>query len=117
MRVFVVAVSALTLFVGAACNQTEEVATDQPAGAVAAGDPSNEAIDTTANAEPGAPFAGANSFTEGQALSRLAEMGYVNPMDLRQGEDGIWRGKAQKEGQTVDVAVDFQGNVTQNVTQ
>ena len=110
MRVLVVAVSALTLFLGA-CNRNEEVSADTgPAVAIEA--PTNEAVDTTPGNEAGAPFAGANSFTEGQALSRLGEMGYSNPMDMRMGEDGIWRGKAQKDGQTVDVAVDFQGNVT-----
>jgi hypothetical protein len=49
---------------------------------------------------------------EGQAAARLAEMGYTNVTGLTMGEDGIWRGQAQKDGANVQVAVDFQGNVT-----
>ena len=32
---------------------------------------------------------------------------------LKLGEDGIWRAKADKSGSTVDVALDYQGNVTE----
>jgi hypothetical protein len=106
----IVLVSALALL-SAGCDRNDEISADQQTGAVAEGTPSNEAIDTTENREAGAPFPGANSFTESQAVSRLAELGYTNPTELRQGEDGIWRGKAMKDGQTIDVAVDFQGNV------
>jgi hypothetical protein len=61
---------------------------------------------------PAAPVAGANSFTEGQAKSRLEDNGYSNVLGLQKDADGVWRGKASKGGQTVDVSVDFQGNVT-----
>ena len=61
---------------------------------------------------PQAPVAGANSFTEGQAKSRLETNGFSNVSGLQKDGDGVWRGKAQKGGQTVDVSVDFQGNVT-----
>ena len=61
---------------------------------------------------PGAPAAGANSFTEGQAKSRLEANGFTNIGDLKQDQQGVWRGKGSKGGQTVDVSVDYQGNIT-----
>ena len=61
---------------------------------------------------PAAPVAGANSFTEGQAKSRLETNGFSNVSGLQKDANGVWRGKASKGGQTVDVSVDFQGNVT-----
>ena len=60
---------------------------------------------------PGAPATGANSFTEGQAKSRIEAAGYSNVSGLIKDKEGIWRGKASKGGATVDVALDFQGNV------
>jgi hypothetical protein len=60
---------------------------------------------------PGAPAAGANSFTEGQAKSRIEGKGYSSVMELKKDASGVWRGKAQKDGKAVTVSVDFQGNV------
>ena len=60
---------------------------------------------------PGAPATGANSFTEGQAKSRIEAAGYSSVSGLIKDKDGIWRGKASKGGATIDVALDFQGNV------
>ena len=61
---------------------------------------------------PSAPVAGANSFTEGQAKSRIEGQGYSNVSGLSKDDAGVWRGKASKDSRTVDVSVDFQGNVT-----
>ena len=61
---------------------------------------------------PGAPAAGANSFTETQAKSRLETNGYSNVTNLAKDSAGVWRGKANKGSQSVDVSVDYQGNVT-----
>lgn len=60
---------------------------------------------------PGAPAAGANSFTEAQAKSRIEGAGYSNVSGLVKDKDGIWRGKASKGGTTVAVGLDYQGNV------
>jgi hypothetical protein len=60
---------------------------------------------------PGAPAAGANSFTEGQAKSRIEAAGYTNVSPLIKDKDGIWRGQASKAGATLDVALDYKGNV------
>jgi hypothetical protein len=60
---------------------------------------------------PGAPAAGANSFTEAQAKSRIEGAGYSNVSGLIKDKDGIWKGKASKGGATVEVGLDYQGNV------
>jgi hypothetical protein len=60
---------------------------------------------------PGAPVAGANSFTQGQAKSRIEEKGFKSVSGLKKDANGVWRGKAKQDGKTVSVSVDFQGNV------
>lgn len=64
--------------------------------------------------EPGAPFSGANSFTEGQAKERLESAGFTSVSGLQKDETGIWRGTATLTTQTVSVAVDFKGNIVSN---
>jgi hypothetical protein len=61
---------------------------------------------------PGAPVSGASSFTEGQAKSRIEASGYANVSELRKDDQGVWRGKAMKDGKSVNVSIDFQGNIT-----
>jgi hypothetical protein len=60
---------------------------------------------------PGAPVAGANSFTEGQAKSRIESHGFTNVAGRRKDGDGVWRGTATQAGKSLKVSVDFQGNV------
>lgn len=60
---------------------------------------------------PGAPVAGANSFTEAQAKSRIEDRGFKSVSALKKDKDGVWRGRAQQNGKSVNVSVDFQGNV------
>src|SRR5207248_2953714 len=73
--------------------------------------PSTPAVANPNANNPVAPAAGANSFTEGQAISRIEGGGYSNISGLVKDKDGIWRGKASKAGKTVDVGLDYQGNV------
>lgn len=54
---------------------------------------------------------GANSFTEGQARSRLEQAGFKDVSDLKKDDQGIWRGKANQNGRPVTVGLDFKGNV------
>ena len=61
--------------------------------------------------EPGAPLEGANSFTEGQAQDWVLAAGYTEVSTLQQDEAGIWRGTASDQGKTVNIAVDYKGNV------
>ena len=73
----------------------------------------NPAVNTpNSPPNPGAPAADANSFTEGQAKSRIETNGFSDVSGLAKDAEGVWRGKAKKGGQSVDVSVDFQGNVT-----
>ena len=76
-----------------------------------ANDPGNSAVKTTERNTATAPVAGANSFTEGEAKARIEGRGFANVTELKKDEQGIWRGRAQKEGRPVEVALDFQGNV------
>ena len=54
---------------------------------------------------------GANSFTEGEARSRLERAGYGEVKDLKKDGDGIWRGQAVRAGKPASVGLDFKGNV------
>ena len=75
--------------------------------------PAPAAVTTTAapSRTTEAPVPGANSFTEGQARSRIEERGFAQVSDLRKDDQGIWRAKAMKDGQSVNVALDYQGNI------
>ena len=61
--------------------------------------------------DDGAPLKGANSFTEGQAKDRAVAYGLTSVADLKKDGDGIWRGSGMHDGKTVQVAVDYKGNV------
>lgn len=99
MKQLVVALGALGLL--AACNPNAE--TNNPAVATDEAVTQREAV---------APAAGASSFTEEQARGRLTEKGYTEPTGLMQAADGTWSGQAKKDGQSMAVTVDYQGNVT-----
>jgi hypothetical protein len=68
----------------------------------------------TAPADVNAPLPGANSFTESQAKSRLAENGYTNVSALQKDDKGVWRGQATYDGKVTSVAVDYRGNIVRN---
>ena len=73
--------------------------------------PNNPAVNTTQGNTANQPVAGANSFTEGQAKSRIEENGFTSVSELKKDDNGVWRGKAMKDGKPVTVSLDFQGNV------
>jgi hypothetical protein len=81
--------------------------------------PQNSAINSpnSSNRQLDAPVAGRNSFTEGEAKSRIEKMGFSNVTNLQKDEHGVWRGRATKDSKTVEVSVDYQGNVIQAGTQ
>lgn len=56
---------------------------------------------------------GANSFTEGQARTHIQHSGYSNVSPLTKGRDGVWRGTATRGGATVNVGLDYKGNVSE----
>jgi predicted outer membrane protein len=75
---------------------------------------SNPAVDVKPKGSPestGSVEPGANSFTEGQARSRIEAQGFANVTDLKKDDQGLWRGRAQRNGQSVNVTLDYKGNV------
>ena len=103
LRTAAVAAAGLVSLIGSAPSHAQ----NPPA----ASGPNNPAVRTDSQNNPGAPVAGATSFTEGQAKSRIESYGYSNVTGLAKDGDGIWRGKAMKDGKSVDINLDFQGNV------
>ena len=73
--------------------------------------PNNKAINSKSGNNPGAPVAGANCFTERQAKSRIESKGYTNVSGLKKDDKGVWRGIAMRDGNSVDVSLDFEGNI------
>lgn len=71
----------------------------------------NPAVRTDDSQSGTGPAAGANSFTEGQAQSRFEDAGFRDVTGLQKDEQGIWRGRAMRNGMPTDVALDFKGEV------
>ena len=46
------------------------------------------------------PVPGANSFTEGEARSRIQDKGFGQVTNLKLDDQGVWRGTATKDGKT-----------------
>lgn len=69
---------------------------------------------TTSNANQktaAAPVKGANSFTMNEAQRRIEAGGFSQVSDLKKDSDGIWRGTGMRDGASVPVYCDYQGNV------
>ena len=74
--------------------------------------PAPAAISSASNPRTAAaPVSGANSFTEGQARDRMEHSGFSNISGLKVDNQGIWHGQGMKDGKSVTVALDYQGNV------
>lgn len=77
----------------------------------AADRPNNGAVNSSGQNNSDQPVSGANSFTEGQAKSKIEQAGYNDVTGLKKDDNGVWRGKASKGGTSTEVSLDFQGNV------
>ena len=99
----IAAVTGMALAGGAFAQNTAVPAANQHASTPAIASPNVN--------NPGAPVAGANSFTGAQAKFHIEKAGYSNVSRLIKDKNGIWRGTATKDGQNVNVALDYQGNV------
>lgn len=86
-------------------------ATSFSAVAQTANDGDTPAVAAPDSNNPDAPVEGANSFTESQAKERIAEAGYTDVSGLKLDDKGVWRGTATKDGKSVSVGLDYQGNV------
>ncbi|WP_298962826.1 hypothetical protein [uncultured Methylobacterium sp.] len=87
-------------------SQGQEAVTRPNTDTVDRNNPATTGAVTNAKLEPGA-----NSFTEGQARSRLEQSGFTDVKDLKKDDQGIWRGQAMHAGKSVMVGLDFKGNV------
>jgi hypothetical protein len=100
MRLLFTSLVAATLLTSAAYAQ-----------APAQNGPQNPAVKGVHENNSAAPVSGANSFTMNEAKSQIQAKGYTNITGLKKGKDGVWRGKATKDGQSGPISVDYQGNV------
>jgi len=73
--------------------------------------PQNPAMKSEDSNNSNMPVKGANSFTMGEAKSHIMAKGYTAVSGLNKDSAGVWRGTAMKDGQRVQVSVDYQGNV------
>lgn len=115
IRSFLCVAGAATLL--SACgdpNATDARKGDNAAGpAISASEtPRNEAVDTTPTTGETAQTPGANSFTEAQARGAMEKAGYAIVGPLSQTAEGIWQGKATKDGAEKTVSVDYKGAVS-----
>ncbi len=110
------AVSADTNAAASDATATPAPATDASATApqADASAPGNPALKDTHPENAGPPAAGANSFTEGQARQHIENSGYTNVTALTKDQNGVWHGTAMKGGKTMNVSLDFKGNVVTN---
>jgi len=120
MRFALATAAALAVLSTAALAQTaNQNSTSQPLNAQNQGSGNGSGSNPAVNVKPagspestGAVQPGANSFTEGQARSRIEAQGFKNVSELRKDEQGIWRGKAMRDGTSTNVMLDFKGNVS-----
>lgn len=116
MRSFLAALAAFTVMAASQAAVAQSVP-DTPSTPAPAADASAEGNAAVKDAHPqnaGPLAAGANSFTEGQAIKHIEHSGFTNVTGLAKDENGVWHGKAMKGGQAVNVALDFKGNVVTN---
>ena len=91
------------------------------AGTALAQDPPSGGPDAKGNApikhvhtvNDGTAKKGANSFTQNEARKHILNSGYTDVSGLTKGKDGVWRGTAMKGGASLNVALDFKGNVSE----
>lgn len=86
---------------------------DRNSGAAAASGDRNQAV-TTTGANAAQPARGSNSFTQNEARRRLERSGFQSVSGLAKDNGGVWRGTAMKDGQSVQVWLDYKGNTGQN---
>lgn len=101
---------------GMAQTQTPPPAETPPAAPAAPAAPEAQpaekpAIANPEQVNPNAPVKGANSFTEEQARKRITEAGFTDVGALTLDLNGVWVGPAKKDGASVTVQMDYQGNI------
>jgi len=88
------------------------VTSDQPCATTTAYPPSSSAQLPSATRKP---TPGDDSIlTRDQAKAKIESQGYSTITGLRRDDQGIWHGRAQKNGSFRNVRLDREGNVTEN---
>jgi opacity protein-like surface antigen len=103
MRRLLIATLAVSALSGAAFAQSTPAA--DPSA------PGNPAIAAKHKGTAEMATAGHNSFTEGQARKRITKAGYTGVSKLTKDAQGLWQGTAMKSGASVNVALDYKGDV------
>ncbi len=103
MKKIILAVALLSATAMSVAAQTSAPATST--------DGNTPAVATPETKTPTAPVEGANSFTEAQAKSRIEEAGYSDVKDLKKDDKGIWMAAGMKDGKSVMISMDYQGNI------
>lgn len=121
MRKSLILLAAMAVSAGTALAQNNTGSNNDPNAATGSSNaaingkgnvPSSVNASGTANmVAPSALEKGANSFTEGEARSRLEGAGLSNIAGLHKDDQGIWRGKAVRDGKPVEVGFDYKGNM------
>ena len=106
-----VAAAALLAACGPKTENAEPARTEGPVVSTSQ-EPRNEAVDTSPTTGETGPTPGASSYTEAQAKSAIESAGYSAVGTLTQNANGLWQGKATKDGKEVSVSVDYKGAVT-----
>jgi hypothetical protein len=101
MRLIVPSIAGLSLFAS--------LALAQPVTAPAS--PQNPPLKSPNQNNAAMAVAGANSFTQSEAIKQIEARGYTNVSGLTKDQNGIWRGTAMKDGKSGPISVDYQGNV------
>src|SRR3954470_25079465 len=69
--------------------------------------PQNPAVKGMHENNSSTPVKGANSFTRMEAQKQIEAKGYSHVAGLTKDQQGVWRGTAEKNGQTGPVTVDY----------
>ncbi len=85
---------------------------DRNTDAVAVSGDRNQAVATT-GADAAEPARGADNFSEGEAPAQLEGSGFQGVGTLIKDDGVVWRGTATKDGQAVQVWLDYKGNAWQ----
>lgn len=100
-----------TIILAAAVLGASALATHAQTANPPTSDGNTPAVATPGSTNPTAPVEGANSFTESQAKERIEKAGYSDVTGLKLDDKGIWQATAMKDGKSVSIGLDYQGNV------
>jgi hypothetical protein len=108
----ILAVAVAALIAGTAHAQYGSVGSAAGSAARATGNAVESGAKAAGKAiDSGAKAVGNVFSTEGQAKAKIEASGYNNVTGLNKDSYGVWHGKAEKDGNAVNVSLDSQGNI------